>query len=405
MKVLERFIQYVKMDTTSKEDCHNIPSTPYQFELANVLAGQLKEIGAEDVKVDANSYVYATIPSNLEKPTKVIGFIAHLDTAPVVSGKDVKPILHKNYDGADIVLPSGITISPNESDALKNYIGMDIVTSDGTTLLGADDKAGIAEIMAMAEYLLTHKDVKHGTIKIAFTPDEEVGNGASLFDVSGFGADFAFTVDGGAVGEIEYENFNAASAYVKIKGISIHPGDAKGKMKNAAEIMTEYVSLLPQKQKPQYTEGYEGFIHLTNIKGDVNSAQAHFIIRDHDEKLFRDKKTVMLETASKINDIYGKNTVEVDLKDSYKNMAEQIKPHMNLLKMAAEVFKEEGITPKFVPIRGGTDGARLSFMGLPCPNLCTGGHNYHSVEEYVPVQAMEKIAKCLVKIAVNYFDQ
>jgi tripeptide aminopeptidase len=405
MKVLERFIQYVKMDTASKEDCSEIPSTAQQLNLANLLAMQLKEMGAEDVKVDANSYVYATIPSTSENPSKVIGFIAHLDTAPVVSGKDVKPIVHKNYDGSDIILPSGVKISPTEFETLKNYVGLDIVTSDGTTLLGADDKAGIAEIMEMAEYLLTHKEIRHGTVRIAFTPDEEVGNGANLFDVNGFGADFAFTVDGGAIGEIEYENFNAASAYVRAKGISIHPGDAKGKMINAAEIMAEYVCLLPEKQKPQYTEGYEGFFHLTDIKGDVNFAQAHFIIRDHDEKLFNEKKSVMTGIAETLNDKYGENTVEVEIKDSYKNMAEQIKPHMNMLKMAAEVFKEEGITPKFVPIRGGTDGARLSFMGLPCPNLCTGGHNYHSVKEYIPVQSMEKIAKCLIKIAVNYIDQ
>ncbi len=405
MKVLERFIRYVKMDTTSKDDCLDIPSTPQQFDLANVLATQLKEMGAHDVRVDTNSYVYATLPSNLDKPSKVIGFIAHLDTAPVVSGKDVKPIVHKNYDGGDIVLTNGVVISPKEYPSLKDYIGMDIVTSDGTTLLGADNKAGIAEIMEMAEYLLTHKEVKHGTIKIAFTPDEEVGNGANLFDVKGFGADFAFTVDGGAIGEIEYENFNAASANVKTKGISIHPGDAKGKMINAAEVLAEYVVLLPEKQKPQYTEGYEGFFHLTNIKGDVNSAQAHFIIRDHNQKLFNDKKTVMTDLANTLNKKYGVGSIEIDIKDSYKNMAEMIKPHMNMIDMAAEAFKEEGIMPKFVPIRGGTDGARLSFMGLPCPNLCAGGHNYHGVREYVPVQAMEKIVQCLVKIAVKFKEQ
>ena len=403
--VLERFLRYVQIDTQSQEDEESIPSTAKQFDLSRLLAKELEQLGATDVKIDDHAYVYATIPATTDKTDYVLGFIAHVDTAPVVSGKDVKPTVIKNYDGKDIRLGGGAVIKTDDYPCLKKYIGQDIVTSDGTTLLGADDKAGVAEIMAMAKYLTEHKEVKHGTIKIAFTPDEEVGRGADMFDVEGFGADFAFTVDGGEIGEIEYQNFNAASAKVEVNGLSIHPGDAKGKMVNAAEIVCELQSMLPATQKPQYTEGYEGFFHLAEISGDVSVAKCFYIIRDHDMAEFENKKTVMRNVCLNLNKKYGDGTVKLTLKDGYYNMEEKILPHLDKIELVKKAFEKNDVKPLVVPIRGGTDGARLSFLGLPCPNLCTGGANYHSPLEFIPVQSMEKITQTLVTIAQMFAEK
>ena len=405
-KTIDNFLRYVKVDTCSDEESATMPSTMKQHDLAAMLVEELTAMGAKEITYDKeHCYVYASIPAAEGcEQAPVLGFIAHMDTSPAVSGTDVKPRLVEQYDGGDIVLneKENIVLKADDFPEITKYAGQDLIVTDGTTLLGADDKGGIAEIMAMAEYFLTHPEAKHGKIRIGFTPDEEVGRGADYFDVKLFGADFAYTVDGGALGELEYENFNAAGAKLHVYGRNVHPGSAKGKMKNAILIAQEFQSLLPVFQNPMYTEMYEGFFHLDSISGTVEEVRADYIIRDHDRQLFEQKKEMFLQAASFLNQKYGEGTVVVDMKDSYFNMKEVIEPHMHLIDNAAEAMKELGIEPKVTPIRGGTDGARLSFMGLPCPNLCAGGENFHGKYEYACVQSMEKITELLIKIAQKY---
>lgn len=404
MQVVERFLNYVAVDTESVPEQEQIPSSEKQFDLARKLEQELREMGASDVRLDGHCYVYAKIPSNVEQKTRVVGFIAHMDTSPAISGANVKPRIVKEYDGKDIILNSdtNVVLSVKNFPDLLKYKGQDLIVTDGTTLLGADDKAGVAEIMTMAEYLLSHPEVKHGDILIAFTPDEEVGNGATLFDVEGFGADVAYTVDGGELGELEYENFNGASLKVHVNGRGIHPGSAKGQMRNALLVAMEYHSLLPVFDNPMYTEGYEGFYHLDGMSGDVENADMEYIIRDHDREKFETKKELALKAAEFLNAKYGDSTVEAVVTDSYYNMKEKIEPYMYLIDYAKEEMEALGITPIVSPIRGGTDGARLSYQGLPCPNLCTGGHNFHGKYEYICVQSMEKITELLINLAVRF---
>ena len=400
-EVLDRFLRYVSYDTQSKEEEEAIPSTSSQLALAKLLRDELTQMGATQVRMDDHGYVYAKILSNTSRSVPALGFIAHMDTSPALSGRDVKPQLVKNYDGGDICLNQehGIVLSPADFPELLEYKGQTLVTRDGTTLLGADDKAGAAEIMSMAAWLLAHPEKEHGDICIAFTPDEEVGRGADLFDVDGFGAAGAYTVDGGALGELEYENFNAASARLTIQGSSIHPGSAKGRMKNAILIGMEFQSLLPAFENPMYTEGYEGFYHLDHMEGNVEQAVLEYIIRDHDREKFEKKKVFFQQAADFLNQKYGENTVQPVIRDSYYNMREVIEPHFYLVERAKAAMEELGITPRIAPIRGGTDGARLSYMGLPCPNLCAGGHNAHGKYEYVSVESMERIVELLVRLA------
>ena len=401
-EVLDRFLRYVSYDTQSKEEEEAIPSTSSQLALAKLLRDELTQMGAAQVRMDEYGYVYAKILSNTSRSVPALGFIAHMDTSPALSGRDVKPQLVKNYDGGDICLNQehGIVLSPAAFPELLEYKGQTLVTTDGTTLLGADDKAGAAEIMSMAAWLLAHPEEEHGDICIAFTPDEEVGRGADLFDVEGFGAAGAYTVDGGALGELEYENFNAASARLTIQGSSIHPGSAKGRMKNAILIGMEFQSLLPTFENPMYTEGYEGFYHLDHMEGNVEQAVLEYIIRDHDREKFEKKKVFFQQAADFLNQKYGENTVQPVIRDSYYNMREVIEPHFYLVERAKAAMEELGITPRIAPIRGGTDGARLSYMGLPCPNLCAGGHNAHGKYEYVSVESMERIVELLVRLAL-----
>ena len=408
-QVTERFLRYAAVDTQSADDMEQMPSTEKQRVLGHMLAEELKELGVSDVREDENGYVYGVIPSNLEEghQAPALGFISHMDTAPAFSGTNVKPQIIENYDGEDICLnkDASIWLSANDFPEMKNYKGKTLITTDGTTLLGADDKAGVAEIMTMAAWFLSHPEEKHGKICIAFTPDEEVGRGADRFDVNGFGADVAYTVDGGAIGELEYENFNAAGAKLHVYGRSVHPGSAKGKMKNAILIAQEFQKLLPVEQNPMYTEGYEGFFHLDAISGNVEEVTADYIIRDHNRQLFEQKKELFLSCAHFLNRKYGEGTAIVDMKDSYYNMREIMEQHMHLIDNAKAAMEELGIEPKVSPIRGGTDGARLSFMGLPCPNLCTGGENYHGRYEYACVQSMEKTTGLLIAIAAKYADR
>ncbi len=402
--VTEKFLRYVSYDTQSKDGQEQIPSTEKQRVLAQLLAEELKAMGAQDVRVSPESYVYGVIPANTDKSVPSLGFVSHMDTSPDASGTGVSPRIVKDYDGGKICLNAEkeIFLSPEEFPSLKGYAGKDLIVTDGTTLLGADDKAGVAEIMAMAEFLLTHSEIPHGKICIGFTPDEEVGRGADLFDVAGFGADVAYTVDGGALGELEYENFNAASGKVKIHGRGVHPGSAKNAMKNASLMAMEFHGMLPAEQNPMYTEGYEGFFHLGEIQGNMVEAQMDYIIRDHDQEKFEAKKKLFLEAAAFLNAKYGEGTVEATVKDSYYNMKEKIEPHMYLIDIAKKAMEEQGVSPLVVPIRGGTDGARLSYMGLPCPNLCTGGENFHGVHEYICIQSMEKITEILVQIVKDF---
>lgn len=404
--VIDRFLRYVQIDTCSDENSGTHPSTAKQRDLAGLLARELEEMGAAEITYDRERcYVYATVPASdgcEDRPT--VGFIAHMDTSPAMSGAGVKPRIVKNYDGQDIVLNPELNIILRTADFpdIRKYQGQDLIVTDGTTLLGADDKAGVAEIMAMAEYFLTHPDEPHGRIRIGFTPDEEIGEGPDFFDVALFGAQAAYTVDGGALGELEYENFNAAGAKLHIQGCSVHPGSAKGKMKNAILIAQEFQSMLPAFENPMYTEGYEGFYHLDSIQGNVESAQADYIIRDHDRALFEKKKKYFMSVASFLNDKYGEGTVTVDMKDSYYNMREIMEDHMELIDKVVETMKEQDIQPIITPIRGGTDGARLSFMGLPCPNICTGGENCHGKFEYACVQSMEKVVKLLTGLVKKF---
>lgn len=405
MRAYERLIKYTAFPAASDSSSPSCPSSPEQLEFARALVEEMLSLGIEDAHVDENGYVYGTIEANIENWNgPVIGFIAHMDVVRDVPYENIKARLVENYDGGEIVLnPEGnIVLSPTEFPVLKDYVGKDLVVTDGTTLLGADNRAGIAEIMTMAEILLSDESIKHGTIKIAFTPDEEIGRGADKFDVEHFGADYAYTVDGAAFGEVEYETFNAATARVVVKGRNIHPGAAKNKMKNASLIAMEFAGLLPSVERPEHTEGYEGFYHLISMLGSVEEAKLVYIIRDHDAAIFTSRKERMQSTARWLNEKYGAGTVTVELEDSYANMHEQLKPHWHLIETAYEAVKEIGGVPHSVPVRGGTDGARLSFMGLPCPNLGTGSHNHHSKLEFACAQSMDDCAAVLVKIAEKY---
>ena len=394
--VTERFLTYVKHHTTSDETSDTFPSTKRQLAFAAFLAKECEAIGLQSVSMDAYGYVTALLPGNTANaPT--IGFISHMDTSPDASGENVLSNIVENYDGKAIPL-NGTVLSPEEFPSLKEYIGQTLITSDGTTLLGADDKAGIAEILTAAEYLLAHPEIPHGAIRIAFTPDEEIGKGVDFFDVDKFHADFAYTLDGGRIGELEYENFNAARAIIRIKGKNVHPGSAKNIMKNAALIGTEIASLLPERETPAKTEGYEGFFHLCSFEGDVTSATLNYIIRDFNADSFAHRKELLRLIVERKNAQYN-NCIELDLRDEYYTMLSQIEPHMEIVSLAKQAMLDCGITPIIQPIRGGTDGARLSFMGLPCPNLFAGGHNFHSNYEYVPVPSMEKAVSMIVRIA------
>ncbi len=405
-RVIENFLKYAVIDTESAEGSDTTPSTLKQHDLAGVLAAQLEQMGAREITYDReHCYVYATVPASAgceNAPT--LGFIAHMDTSPAVSGAGVKPRFVENYDGGDIVLNEDRKVVLRVSDfpELASYKGKRLIVTDGTTLLGADDKAGVAEIMAMAEYLLTHPEISHGRVRVGFTPDEEVGAGADHFDVKLFDADLAYTVDGGRLGELEYENFNAAGAKVFIRGRSVHPGEAKNKMRNALLMAQEFQAMLPAAENPMYTCGYEGFYHLDALNGTVEEAVADYIIRDHDREKFENKKELFLQVGSFLNQKYGEGTLEIRMKDSYYNMKEVIQKHMHLIDNARSAMEELGIEPVVSPIRGGTDGARLSFMGLPCPNLCTGGANFHGKYEYACADDMETIVKLLVRIAEKY---
>ena len=404
-KVIEKFLNYVKIDTQSDENSTACPTTAKQHNLAKLLVKELEAMGADEITYDKeHCYVYATVPATKGCENRpVLGFIAHMDTAPAVTGENVKPRIIENYDGKDIVLneEKNIVMKVSDFPELVEYTGKRLIVTDGTTLLGADDKAGIAEIMTMAEQLLSHKEIPHGKIRIGFTPDEEVGAGADHFDVKLFGADYAYTVDGGKLGELEYENFNAAGAKVTFHGRSVHPGDAKNKMVNALLLAMEFQNMLPVFENPMYTEKYEGFYHLDLLSGSVEKAQAEYIIRDHDKDKFEQKKETFLRIGAYLNEKYGKDTVQLDMKDSYYNMREIIEQHMQLIENAKAAMEETGVNPIVVPIRGGTDGARLSYMGLPCPNLCTGGHNFHGRFEYICADSMEKIVEILLKLAMK----
>ncbi|MFQ6949987.1 MAG: peptidase T [Blautia hansenii] len=406
MTVLERFLNYVVVETTSDPYAESFPSTKSQLDFGHTLMEEMKELGLTDVTQDEYGYVFGTIPSTVpDYKGKILGLIAHMDTAPAASGKNIKPRVIKNYDGAEIVLNAEkkIVMKPEDFPSLKQYVGQDLVVTDGLTLLGGDDKAGVAEIMTAAEYLINHPEIPHGPIRVGFTPDEEVGQGADYFDVKKFGADFAYTVDGGECGELEYENFNAASVFVDFTGLSIHPGSAKNKMINALLLAMEFQGMMPEAQKPEHTEGREGFIHLESLEGSVEHASSEYIVRDHDFDLFKKKKEYMQRAADYMNVKYGEGTVSLRMEDSYYNMRQQIEPHYFLIENVLKVYEKLDIEPKIQPIRGGTDGSRLSFMGLPCPNLGTGGHNFHGHFEYVCVQSMEKCVQVLIEL-VKTFD-
>lgn len=406
-KVLDRFLHYVSFDTQSMDDQEQVPSTEKQLALAKALKEELEAMGASQVRMSEHGYVYAMIPATADHPVKSLGFVAHMDTAPAMSGKDVKPRIVERYDGQDLVLneEKKIVMRVKDFPGMLDCVGKDLIVTDGTTLLGADDKAGVAEIMTMAEFFLSHPEIPHGKICIGFTPDEEVGRGADFFDVEHFGADAAYTVDGGPVGELEYENFNAASGKVDICGRGVHPGSAKGAMVNALLVGMEFQSMLPAFENPMYTEGYEGFFHLDQMAGDVESAHLEYIIRDHDREAFEKKKALFEEVSRYLNVKYGEGTVLTAVKDSYYNMKEQIEPdHLYLIDTAKEAMKSLDIKPLVSPIRGGTDGARLSYMGLPCPNLSTGGYNFHGKYEFIPVQSLEQMVEVLKKI-VTLFEE
>ena len=399
--IIKRFISYVTIDTESDPNNPNFPSSDNQWDLANLLVKELKDIGMSNVTLDKNCYVMATLPSNLDYDVPIIGFVSHIDTTPDYTGSNVKPKIHHEYDGKDIVLNENenIVLSPSYFDDLLQYKGQTIITTDGTTLLGADDKAGITEIVSAMEYLINHPEIKHGKIRICFTPDEEVGKGAHKFDVKKFGADWAYTMDGSQIGELEYENFNAASAKITINGKIVHPGYAKGKMINSMTIAGDFIHRLPSKEVPESTEGYEGFFHLHQLKGNVEQSVLHYIIRDHDTDLFNNRKQFMIDLVAKMNSELGNDAIEIDIKDQYYNMKEKVIPVMHIVDIAEEVMKEIGITPLIKPIRGGTDGSQLSYMGLPCPNIFAGGHNFHGRYEYVPVESMMKATEVIIGIS------
>ena len=407
--VTERFLRYVSIDTQSSEESATSPSTQKQHDLARLLYEELLQLGAADVVYDReHCYIYAKIPATCQTDgNKTIGFISHMDTSPETSGQGVKARIVENYDGGDIALNDalGIVLKADTYPEIKKYTGQSLIVTDGTTLLGADDKAGVAEIMTMAEYLLSHPDIAHGPIAISFTPDEEIGKGTSFFDIDQFGADYAYTVDGGGLGELEYETFNAASAQVTIRGVNVHTGSAKGVMINAASIGARFDQLLPADERPEFTEGREGFFHLSSIEGGVEKAVLSYLIRDHDRALFEKRKETMYETAAKLNDRYGEGVVSVFVEDSYYNMREKIEPdYLFLVEKAGAAMKQLGIEPFVQPVRGGTDGARLSFMGIPCPNLFTGGHNFHGRYEYCCIESMEKAVRVLIGIVKSFAE-
>ncbi len=399
-KVVKRFMRYVRYNTCSDPVSGKTPSSDGQREFAISLAEELKTIGLQDVEVDMWSYVYATLPSNVDEPVPVIGFVSHMDTSPDYTGENVSPRIIQEYDGEDIVLngEKNIVLSPSIFPELKRYTGQKLIVTDGTTLLGADDKAGIAEIITAAEYLISHPQIKHGTVKIAFTPDEEIGEGADHFDVKNFNAAFAYTMDGGELGELEYENFNAAGAKIVIQGSSVHPGYAKGKMKNAVTIANQLLAMIPTFEVPEHTDGYQGFYHVTGLNGSVEKAEIEFILRDFTSKGLEDRKILLKTVVRMINSEFGPGTAELAIKDQYSNMREKIEPVKFIVDLAEEAMRESGVVPKIVPIRGGTDGSRLSYMGLPCPNIFAGGHNFHGKFEYIPVLSMVKACEVIVRI-------
>ena len=402
-QLIERFIKYVTIDTESDPNNPAFPSTENQWDLANVLVEDLKVIGMQDISLDENCYIMATLPSNVSHNVPIIGFVSHMDTSPDFTGKNVKPQITENYQGNDIILnkEKNIILSPDYFEDLLQYKGQTIITTDGTTLLGADDKAGITEIVTAMEYLIQHPEIKHGTIRICFTPDEEVGKGAHLFDVEKFGAEWAYTMDGSQIGELEYENFNAASAVVTITGKIVHPGYAIGKMINSMQIANEFMSLLPKAEVPEKTTDYQGFFHLHDMNGTVEKTILEYIIRDHDLKLFAKRKNVLQNIADELNKVAGQNLIEITMKDQYFNMKEKIVPVMHIVDLVEETMIDLGITPLIKPIRGGTDGSQLSFKGLPCPNIFAGGHNFHGRFEYVPAESMVKATEVIVGIAAK----
>ncbi|WP_194190149.1 peptidase T [Clostridium chrysemydis] len=406
-KVDERFLEYVKIDTKSNEDSQTVPSTTGQLELGKILVKELLEIGMTEVSIDDKGYVYASLKGNIEKDVPKIGFISHMDTAPDMSGKDIKPQIIKNYDGNTIVLNKDLNIqlNPKEFPELKDYIGKTLITTDGTTLLGADDKAGVSEIITAMEYLINHPEIKHGDIKVGFTPDEEIGRGADFFDVKKFGADFAYTLDGGTIGELEYENFNAAGAKITIKGRNVHPGSAKNKMINSMMVANEFIDLLPKDEVPEKTEKYEGFNHLVGITGTVEETKMEFIIRDFFSDKFDEKKEQFINAKNELNRIYGEGTVIVEITEQYRNMKEMVEPVIHIVKTAEKAMEMAGVNATIKPIRGGTDGARLSFMGLPTPNIFTGGENFHGRYEYVVIESMEKAVETILNIIKIYADK
>ena len=409
MDITERFLNYTKFDTQSAEDSQTVPSTSKQLIFAEYLKKELEREGLDDVEMDEKGYIYATLKSNTKEKVPTIGFISHYDTSPDCSGANIKPQIVKNYDGSDILLSGGLKVgergsdeiimSPTKFPELLQHVGEDLIVTDGTTLLGADDKAGIAEIVQAMVYLQEHKEIKHGKIRVAFNPDEEIGMGAHHFDVEKFGCEWAYTMDGGDVGELEFENFNAASAKITIKGVSVHPGYAKGKMVNANALAAQFAKMLPEDETPETTEGYQGFYHLLGITSNIEQAKMSYIIRDHDREKFEDRKRFIMRCAEQMNEKYGEGTVIAEVKDQYYNMKEKIEPDaMHVIDVVLKAMQEVGVSPKVSPIRGGTDGAQLSFKGLPCPNIFAGGINFHGPYEFVPIQSMEKATKVIVKI-------
>ena len=397
MTIVDRFLKYVSFHTTSDENTNMTPSTPGQMEFAKYLADELKQIGLKEVTLDKNGYIMATLPANCDgKPT--IGFIAHMDTAPDASGKNIQPRIVKNYDGKDIELSEGIVLETAKYPEILHYIGQDIIVTNGKTLLGADDKAGIAEIVTAMEYLIQHPAIEHGKIRIGFTPDEEIGQGADHFDVKAFGCDFAYTMDGGAVGELEFENFNAAACKIHVHGVNVHPGSAYHKMQNSMRIAYQLAVMLPRWETPEHTQDYEGFYHLIGMNGTVEETTLSYIIRDHDRARFESRKRELEHLVRKVNREYGEGTCEIEMRDQYYNMREKIEPVMHIIDLAKEAMTAVGITPKVKPIRGGTDGARLSFEGLPCPNIFAGGENFHSRYEYLPIPSLEKASEVILEI-------
>ncbi len=398
MEITERFLNYTKFDTQSSEESETVPSTSKQLIFAEYLKKELEREGLDDVEMDANGYIYATLKSNIKKEVPTIGFISHYDTSPDCSGADIKAHIVEHYDGGDITLSEGIVSSPKKFPELKAHVGEDLIVTDGHTLLGADDKAGIAEIVQAMCYLRDHNEIKHGDIRVAFNPDEEIGMGAHHFDVEKFGCEWAYTMDGGDLGDLEYENFNAASAKIHITGVSVHPGYAKGKMVNANRLAAEFTGMIPATETPEATEGYEGFYHLLGIQSNIEHATLSYIIRDHDRDRFEDRKAFIEECVDRMNEKYGEGTVTADIKDQYYNMKEKIDPVMHVIDIVLKAMQDSGVAPKVEPIRGGTDGAQLSFKGLPCPNIFAGGVNFHGPYEFVSIQVMEKAMRVIVRI-------